>query len=656
MSDADLCQHYDCVRPAMTGARVCREHLFNPKATCVVFGCGRKNERSSPFCEDHSTDANRKFIGPLIPMGMGWIDFLERHWFPEQDKAQRAKEKALALHQMCAKCEGKRQRGGKTCEAHKPDNCEVFDCSDSRCADSLIFCQRHKAQYDKEVCNFDFGYQWLASLETKDEYNLVAPKKESQREVRTRVMGHWQGAFLKQMERAAVWDEPCAGDNFCEKSTIPGTKLCAAHMDTVSFPGDCAIAACPSDRANGYIVCEHHHKEHLAHHWHKNFYTALSAMNTAQQEANQKTMQQHACANKPDVCDCGNKIQIDGLKRCETCLSRPQTTCCIRGCEQKQIRDDYLCTHHREQFEALIKAHLNRRDWHYSDIIRAIANNPEHTMTGQPNPHNPAAPCEICQDDLAQFSGLSRRCSGCLLSGAVVHARPVTVLTTHCAVEGCGDARMDRHEFCEPHRKQWAQHLDKEVGLRTSIEAARFVTVIHSFFNALYLERTKAMQQNNSKPQASATAIPQPTTGDLLLGDATESARRLAAKQFIKLTREPMIAFLAGHLDKDDPSMRVKVAAFLDTELGEGLVAALLSLGVSLLPVEHPEIKTLAQQLRIKAMTDMGDVVADLLMGPLRAFMSTVIKGAPLAALPAGTDNVTVPTFVEVPQPVQVNG
>ena len=84
----------------------------------------------------------------------------------------------------------------------------------------------------------------------------------------------------------------------------------------------------------------------------------------------------------------------------------------------------------------------------------------------------------------------------------------------------------------------------------------------------------------------------------------------------------------------------------------------LLSLGVSVIPTNQAEVAQLAQQLRIKAMTDVGDVVADLLMAPLREVLSVFIRGENpvLAALPAATANVAVPSFSEVSQPVQVNG
>jgi hypothetical protein len=117
--------------------------------------------------------------------------------------------------------------------------------------------------------------------------------------------------------------------------------------------------------------------------------------------------------------------------------------------------------------------------------------------------------------------------------------------------------------------------------------------------------------------------------------DAKDAAFRLAGRQFVKLTREPLVAFLAGHLGQDDPSMRARVGAFLDTELGEALVATLLSLGLSMLPETAGELpQRLARELRVKAMTDVGDVVADLLMSPLRQVITDFLRGEQAPALP----------------------
>ncbi len=131
--------------------------------------------------------------------------------------------------------------------------------------------------------------------------------------------------------------------------------------------------------------------------------------------------------------------------------------------------------------------------------------------------------------------------------------------------------------------------------------------------------------------------------GTVLEGDARDAAFRLAGKQFVKLTREPLVALLAGHLGKDDPAIRAKISDFLDTDLGGALVATLLSLGLSMLPagVGGDTPPRLARELRVQAMTDVGDVVADLLMGPLRQVIGDLLRGEELKALPAESVGLT---------------
>jgi hypothetical protein len=146
----------------------------------------------------------------------------------------------------------------------------------------------------------------------------------------------------------------------------------------------------------------------------------------------------------------------------------------------------------------------------------------------------------------------------------------------------------------------------------------------------------------------------------LLEGEATDAGWRLAGKQFLKMTREPIIAFLSRQLG-DDESIRAKVAAFLETDLGEALFASMISMGLSMLPETTGEIpKRLAKELRVHAMTDVGDVVADLLMGPLRQVAVMYLQNVPAttrsepASLPTQSEHVSIKAPVEVPQTVGV--
>ncbi|MDB4932054.1 MAG: hypothetical protein JWM10_4538, partial [Myxococcaceae bacterium] len=112
--------------------------------------------------------------------------------------------------------------------------------------------------------------------------------------------------------------------------------------------------------------------------------------------------------------------------------------------------------------------------------------------------------------------------------------------------------------------------------------------------------------------------------------DATEAAWRLAGSQFVKLAREPIVALLSRHLGPDDPALRGRVAAFLDTEIGASLLSGVLSLGLSALPLPAGDVShKLARELRVRAMAGTSDVVADLLMGPLRQVAVMYLQGAP---------------------------
>jgi hypothetical protein len=118
--------------------------------------------------------------------------------------------------------------------------------------------------------------------------------------------------------------------------------------------------------------------------------------------------------------------------------------------------------------------------------------------------------------------------------------------------------------------------------------------------------------------------------------DARDAGLRLAGSQFVKIAREPIVAFLSRQLGQDDESLRGKIAAFLDSELGEAMLAGVLSLGLSMLPAQTGNVPVhLARELRVRAMGQAGDVIADLLMGPLREVMTLYLQGIPNEATPA---------------------
>ncbi len=163
----------------------------------------------------------------------------------------------------------------------------------------------------------------------------------------------------------------------------------------------------------------------------------------------------------------------------------------------------------------------------------------------------------------------------------------------------------------------------------------------------------------NTTPEQKATPTMTPQTPaptpimDTVKADAEAAAWMLAGSQFVKLTKEPIVALLSRHLGPGDDSLRARIAAFLDTELGTAIVAAILSGGLSAMPAppgsQAANINArLARELRVKSMATVGDAAVDLIAGPMRQVIAMYIAGAPAfpMALGDGADRPVVPSTV----------
>jgi len=176
------------------------------------------------------------------------------------------------------------------------------------------------------------------------------------------------------------------------------------------------------------------------------------------------------------------------------------------------------------------------------------------------------------------------------------------------------------------------------------------------------LGKAAAQHRENKMSEPKVTeagvTVPEPLL-KVIEDDARAAAFRLAAKQFTKLTREPLVAAVAGHLGPNDPSMRAKVAAFLDTEAGEAIITTLIATGLFFLPNVMGDTQArMAKEFRVKALFEAGDFVADLLMGPLREALAEAIRGAPKETSALPSESVSHPPVnlellkpMEAPQP-----
>ncbi len=148
--------------------------------------------------------------------------------------------------------------------------------------------------------------------------------------------------------------------------------------------------------------------------------------------------------------------------------------------------------------------------------------------------------------------------------------------------------------------------------------------------------------------------------------DASEAAWRTAGSQFTKLAREPLVGLLSRHLGPDDDAMRGRIAAFLETELGTAMLSALLSAGLAAVPGNPGGVpERLSRELRVRAMADAGDVVADVLMGPLRQVMALYLQDvggggdiviSPPSHLPEGAPRIAAVPGVAVPAGERTRG
>lgn len=136
-------------------------------------------------------------------------------------------------------------------------------------------------------------------------------------------------------------------------------------------------------------------------------------------------------------------------------------------------------------------------------------------------------------------------------------------------------------------------------------------------------------KDSSTSPSSPVSAV-RATTGkviETLENDAQDAAWRLAGSQFVKLMRDPLVGLMSRHLAPNDESMRARIAGFLETEVGTALLSAVLSAALSSLPrAAGPVPDRLARELRVRAMADAGDVVADLVMGPMRQVVALYLQ------------------------------
>lgn len=98
--------------------------------------------------------------------------------------------------------------------------------------------------------------------------------------------------------------------------------------------------------------------------------------------------------------------------------------------------------------------------------------------------------------------------------------------------------------------------------------------------------------------------------------DAAEGQKRLIARQTTRLIRDSAVVLAS----RSDAEMAAKAAAFLNTDVGEALVALVTSALASQLPEKYrtAEIDEIIREIRVGTLTDKVDEAAEMFMAPLR--------------------------------------
>jgi hypothetical protein len=249
----------------------------------------------------------------------------------------------------------------------------------------------------------------------------------------------------------------------------------------------------------------------------------------------------------------------------------------------------------------------------------------------------PSASGELIVRELAANAG--RASAGAAVEGAS-RAQATEDLIAEAALVLVEVASSEERAAPDPSASQWLLNVAAELVRQGPVASARAAGI-----EVQKAARSDDSARANSKSKLEDVPVVKQNSPliDTLKTDATDAAWRTAGSQFVKLTREPLVGLLTRHLAPGDDAFRAKIAAFLETELGAALVASMLAAALSAMPATAGEVpQKLARELRVRAMADAGDVMADLLMGPLRQVISLYLQD------PAGS----APTIASLPEGV----
>lgn len=121
--------------------------------------------------------------------------------------------------------------------------------------------------------------------------------------------------------------------------------------------------------------------------------------------------------------------------------------------------------------------------------------------------------------------------------------------------------------------------------------------------------------------------------------DMSELSVRLFAKQIAKTVQEPLIRTLTQTLQlEENNDTKSKIAAFLSTDIGFGVVSLLCSAGISSLPLPGASkeiLSKISKEMRIQGEMNIGDPLVEMVMAPLRDALTKEVLALPIPGLMA---------------------
>lgn len=119
---------------------------------------------------------------------------------------------------------------------------------------------------------------------------------------------------------------------------------------------------------------------------------------------------------------------------------------------------------------------------------------------------------------------------------------------------------------------------------------------------------------------------------DMFKQDGVDAGYRVATKQMTKGVKAGIVKALNSKGGKGMRKREVSnMGAFLDTEVGEALIAIGLGMGLTFAPAikDHPKAKRMAQEFRVGGITQAGNIAMDALMKYVVPSVMETLKGLP---------------------------